>query len=76
MLKALCVKDGIECKMSTIVSENGVLMEFLLTPASYAYITALKEMEIDLREPSILYRDRAYNSQILENELLKIANSQ
>lgn len=33
-------------------------------------------MEIDLPEQSILYGDRAYNSQILENELLKIANIQ
>ena len=51
-------------------------MEFLLTPASYADITALKEMEIDLPEQSILYGDRSYNSQVLENELLEIAKIQ
>jgi hypothetical protein len=61
-------------KIHLIVSKDGILTEFLLTPASYADITALKEMEIDLPEQSILYGDRAYNSQILEDELLEAAN--
>jgi hypothetical protein len=52
------------------------IMTVGITPASYADITALKEMEIDLPEQSILYGDRAYNSQVLENELLEIAKIQ
>jgi IS5 family transposase len=61
-------------KIHLIVSEHGVIIEFLLTPASYADISALKCMPIDLPEGSVLYGDRAYNSSAFEEELEEMAH--
>ncbi len=59
-------------KIHLIVSNKGVIMEFLITPASCADITALKNMDIDLPESSMLYADRAYNSLAFETELREL----
>jgi len=59
-------------KIHLIVSEHGILMEFLITPASCADISGLKCMEIDLPEQSILYGDRAYSSKSFEEELQEL----
>ncbi len=56
-------------KIHLIVSATGIIMEFLLTPASYADITSLKQMNLDLPEHSVLYGDKAYNSQSFEDEV-------
>lgn len=61
-------------KLHLIVSENGIIIEFCLFPASKADITALKEMLIDLPKGAILYGDRAYNSTSFEKELKEMAD--
>lgn len=61
-------------KIHLIVSEKGVIVEFFITPASCADISALKQMNIDLPEHSVLYGDRAYSSGLFEAELQEQAN--
>ena len=61
-------------KIHLIVSGKGVIVEFLITPASCADISALKQMNIDLPEHSVLYGDRAYSSASFEAELQEQAN--
>ncbi len=56
-----------------IVSSTGVLTEFIITHASCADISALKCMNIDLPEHSVIYGDRAYSSISFEQELLEFA---
>ena len=61
-------------KIHLIVSEKGVIVEFLITPASCADISALKQMNIDLPDHAGLYGDRAYSSASFEAELQELAN--
>ncbi len=61
-------------KIHLIVSKTGVIVEFLITPASCADISALKQMQIDLPEHSVLYGDRAYSSASFEAELRELNN--
>lgn len=61
-------------KINLIVSENGVIVEFFITPASCADISALKQMNIDLPEHEVLYGDRGYSSASFEAELHEQAN--
>jgi hypothetical protein len=56
-------------KLHIIVSEEGIIHECILTPASYSDVRAFKMLEIDLPADSYLYADRAYNSKELEEEL-------
>ena len=48
-------------KLHIIVSENGLIMEFMFSPASWADIKALKNMQLDI-PPSYLFADKAYTS--------------
>jgi hypothetical protein len=56
-------------KLHIVVNDNGFIMEFMFTPASWADIKALKNMELDL-PPSYLFGDKAYTSYEFEEELI------
>lgn len=56
-------------KLHMITNSKGKPIEFIITPASVADITALKVMEIDLTPGSIVYGDKAYTDYALEEYL-------
>lgn len=59
-------------KIHMITTSKGNPVEFIITPASIADITAFKLMEIDLTPGSVIYGDKAYNHYSLEESLLEI----
>jgi hypothetical protein len=59
-------------KLHMITNTKGKPIEFTITPASVADITALKIMDIDLAPGSIIYGDKAYTSYVLEDYLAEI----
>jgi IS5 family transposase len=61
-------------KIHMIVTSAGLPVEFIITPASTADITAFKMMEIDLPFGSSVYGDKAYTSYPFEDELMEHAN--
>ncbi len=60
-------------KLHMLTTASGLPVEFIITPASHADITAFKTMHIDLREGSKIYGDKAYTDYQLEEELSDIA---
>jgi hypothetical protein len=54
-------------KLHMITNTKGKPIEFIITPASVADITALKIMDIDLAPGSIIYGDKAYTDYALED---------
>ena len=61
-------------KIHLITLANGLPVEFLITPASIADITAFKMMEIDLVPGSKIYGDKAYTDYQFEDLLNEIAD--
>lgn len=59
-------------KLHLITLANGLPIEFLITPASTADITAFKMMEIDLAPHSKVYGDKAYTDYQFEDLLNEI----
>lgn len=59
-------------KLHMITSNKGRPIEFIITPASVADITALKIMEMDLAPGSVIYGDKAYTDYILEDYLAEV----
>jgi Transposase DDE domain len=59
-------------KLHMITNSKGKPIEFIITPASVADITALKIMEMDLAPGSVVYGDKAYTDYILEDYLVDI----
>jgi DDE family transposase len=60
-------------KLHLITLANGLPIEFLITPASVADITAFKMMEIDLVPNSKIYGDKAYTDYRFEDLLNEMA---
>jgi IS5 family transposase len=56
-------------KLHMITNSKGRPIEFVITPASVADITALKVMEISLCSGSVIYGDKAYTSYSFEDYL-------
>ena len=56
-------------KLHMITNTRGKPIEFIITPASVADITALKVMNISLAQGSIIYGDKAYTNYSLEDYL-------
>jgi hypothetical protein len=56
-------------KVHMITTTLGAPVEFLITPASIADITALKAMQIDVRFGAVLYGDKAYTDYSFEDML-------
>lgn len=56
-------------KIHMITTEAGKPVEFIITPASIADITAFRLMEIDLPQGSAIYGDKAYTQYSLEDSL-------
>lgn len=56
-------------KLHMITASNGRPIEFIITPASTADITALKIMEASLPFDSIIYGDKAYTNYAFEDYL-------
>ncbi len=56
-------------KLHMITTSKGHPIEFIITPASTADVTALKIMEIPLPFGSVVYGDKAYTSYSLEDYL-------
>ncbi len=56
-----------------LTTASGLPVEFIITPASHADITAFKTMHIDLRVGSKIYGDKAYTDYQFEEELSDIA---
>ena len=52
-----------------ITTKDGKPIEFIITPASTADITAFKLMEIDLPTDASIYGDKAYTQYSLEDDL-------
>jgi len=63
-------------KLHLLTTTNGMPIEFLITPASVADITAFKMMEIDLLKNSTIYGDKAYNDYSFEDCLKEICEIQ
>jgi len=61
-------------KLHLITLANGLPVEFLITPASIADITAFKMMEIDIVPNSRIYGDKAYTDYHFEDLLNEIAD--
>ena len=59
-------------KLHMITNSKGKPIEFIITPASVADITALKIMEMDLAPGSVVYGDKAYTDYTLEDYLAEI----
>lgn len=59
-------------KVHVITSVTGQLVEFMITHASTADITALKMMSLDLPNQAVLYADRAYIDYRFEDFLEEI----
>lgn len=58
--------------LKMITSSKGRPIEFIITPASVADITALKIMEISLPSCSVIYGDKAYTNYSFEDYLEEI----
>jgi IS5 family transposase len=56
-------------KLHMITNTSGQPLEFIITPASVADITALKIMDINLGQNSKLYADKAYTDYAFEDYL-------
>jgi hypothetical protein len=56
-------------KIHMITTRDGKPVEFIITPASTADITAFKLMEIDLPQNASIYGDKAYTQYSLEDDL-------
>ena len=56
-------------KIHMITTHDGKPIEFIITPASMADITAFKLMEIDLPLNATIYGDKAYTQYSLEDDL-------
>ena len=56
-------------KIHMITTRDGKPVEFIITPASTADITAFKLMEIDLPQNASIYGDKAYTQYFLEDDL-------
>lgn len=56
-------------KIHMITTGNGKPVEFIITPASVADITAFRLMEIDLPQGASIYGDKAYTHYSLEDDL-------
>lgn len=56
-------------KIHMITTGNGKPVEFIITPASIADITAFRLMEIDLPQGSSIYGDKAYTQYSFEDDL-------
>lgn len=63
-------------KLHMITTGNGLPVEFMITPASTADITAFKMMDIDLIPNSKIYGDKAYNDYNFEDLLYEICSIQ
>jgi IS5 family transposase len=61
-------------KLHMITTATGMPIEFTITPASIADITAFKMMEIDLPSNSTIYADKAYTDYNFEDLLYEISN--
>jgi hypothetical protein len=61
-------------KLHMITTANGQPVEFIITPASQADITAFKSMDIELRAGSRIFGDKAYTDYKFEDYLLEIEN--
>lgn len=61
-------------KLHMITTTKGKPIEFTITPASVADITALKIMDIDLSPSSTIYGDKAYTDYTLEDYLEEVEN--
>ena len=48
-------------KAHVLVTVNGDVVEFVLTPGSCSDVKAFKELNLDLPEGSVVYGDKAYN---------------
>ena len=59
-------------KLHMITNTKGKPIEFIITPASVADITALKIMDMDLTPGSTIYGDKAYTDYDLEDYLAEI----
>jgi hypothetical protein len=59
-------------KLHMITNSQGNPIEFIITPASVADISALKIMEMDLAPGSVIYGDKAYTNYALEDYLTEI----
>lgn len=56
-------------KIHMITTSDGKPIEFIITPASTADITAFKLMEIDLPQNALIYGDKAYTQYSFEDDL-------
>jgi IS5 family transposase len=56
-------------KIHMITTVNGKPVEFIITPASVADITAFRLMEIDLPQGASIYGDKAYTQYSFEDDL-------
>jgi hypothetical protein len=56
-------------KIHMITTGNGKPVEFIITPASVADITAFRLMEIDLPQGASIYGDKAYTQYSFEDDL-------
>jgi len=56
-------------KIHMITTNDGKPIEFIITPASVAHITAFKLMEIDLPHGALIYGDKAYTQYSFEDDL-------
>lgn len=61
-------------KIHMIVNENGVPIEFCITPGGTSDIEGLKLLSCELPPNSILIGDKAYTSYTLEDDLLEMMN--
>jgi len=59
-------------KLHMITNSKGKPIEFIITPASVADITAFKIMELDLASGSVIYGDKAYTDYKLEDYLAEV----
>jgi hypothetical protein len=59
-------------KLHMITNSKGHPIEFIITPASVADITALKVMEISLCPGSVIYGDKAYTNYSFEDYLKEV----
>lgn len=56
-------------KIHMITTDDGKPVEFIITPASIADITAFRLMEIDLPQGALIYGDKAYTQYSFEDDL-------
>ncbi len=61
-------------KIHVLISINGIPIEFRFTPASFHDGRTLRRFDLDLKEGSSIYADKAYNSDEFEKELENVDN--